>query len=254
VLRAAAEIRDLLGDADGASALTAEAELVTAAFIAAFGPSGAAGSNPVAWGSGSQASLALALDLGVVPADAADVTFAALVTTIDEAGVQLTVGENSWPALIRVLHAHGRDDLVDRLARNDDGAGYGFQIALGATSLAETWRGASGAMHENSQNHFMLGMIHDWMAGELGGLKQASGSVAWQLAEISPTPLDGVDGIEVTHDTARGRFAVAWARANETMHVQVPAGAQARVTVPAGWGPDQESTHLLSSGSWVWRS
>ncbi|MET0812832.1 MAG: family 78 glycoside hydrolase catalytic domain [Microbacterium sp.] len=233
LLRAAAATRHVLGDEGGARALEERAASIVARFVRAF-------RDGLRWGSANQASYAFALDLGVVPAHETGAVFGHLLAAIEAADGRLTVGENSWPALVRVLHANRRDDLIDRMVRNDDGPGYGLQIALGATSLAETWRGASGAMYENSQNHFMLGMIDDWIAEDVAGLAQSDDSVAWRHARLHPST-----GFSIAQTTTRGRFGIE--HGDGRLTVDVPAGAEARVTV------DGES-HALGGGRWEWRA
>lgn len=182
------------------------------------------------WGSGSQASYALALDLGI----ADEYAFERLLDVIEANAGCVSVGENSWPSLLAVLHARGRDDVIDRMVRTVDGPGYGWQIMHGATALAESWQGAAGAKFENSQNHFMLGMVHDWLHTDIAGLAQAAGSIGWRRLRVRPTPVGAVGSMSTEYETPYGRAAVNWTRseAGFALDVLVPPGCSAVVDVP----------------------
>jgi alpha-L-rhamnosidase len=247
LLRTSAALLSTVGDSVGAAELEERAATVTARFIAGFRGPGAE-----QWGSGSQASLALALDLEVVPATEVDATVQRLLDAIETAGGHLMVGENSWPALLRVLHAHGRDDVIDRMIRIDDGPGYGLQIRLGATALAETWRGASGARYENSQNHFMLGMIHDWIAEDAIGLAQAADSVGWRTAVMRPGFAPAATKASFSQTTARGTFALEWDTDSGRITAEVPKGARALLVIPERWASDTSPALELEAGRWEW--
>lgn len=250
LLRTAADILFTLGDTGGADDIVTRSHRVEARFTAAF-------SDANSWGSGSQASLALALDLGVVSPPHRDDVFAQLLQTIDAADGHLTVGENSWPELVRVLHNFGRDDVIDNMIRLDDGPGYGLQIRLGATALAETWRGASGARYENSQNHFMLGMIHDWIAIATIGLGQPTTSLAWQHAVMRPNTSLHASRAGMRQITTRGEFSLSWDASNKSVQVRVPEGAHAELHLPEGWADvksDDGAPIIVQAGSWEWTS
>lgn len=191
------------------------------------------------WGSGSQASYALALDLGI----ADDYAFERLLDAIEANAGCVSVGENSWPSLLAVLHARGRDDVIDRMVRTVDGPGYGWQIMHGATALAESWQGAAGAKFENSQNHFMLGMVHDWLHADIAGLAQAAGSIGWRRMRVRPTPVGSVGSMSTEYETPYGRAAVSWIRseAGFELEVVVPPGSSAVVEVPLLDGRDAVS-------------
>ena len=126
------------------------------------------------WGSGSQGSYALALDADVVAARAIATRSASGCSTRSPRNDAPTVGGREHLAVAHARAARGGARRRDRRASSTthSGPGYGWQLAHGATALPETWLGATGARNDNSQNHFMLGMVHDWMAQTVGGLAQ----------------------------------------------------------------------------------
>lgn len=194
----------------------------------------------------SQGALALALHHSVVEDDEKAHVLDQLIRTIEAGGLQFTVGENALPALISVLHEAGRDELLHSLVVNPNVPGYGWQLAQGATSLGETWTLASGDEGEGSQNHFMLSMIHDWLHGDLAGLRQHSDSVGWERLHVRPTFIAGLHGARTHYDTVRGRAAVSWRRSGAalTVEVLVPQTATALLELP------DRAPQELGPGEW----
>jgi hypothetical protein len=239
VLETAAKIAEVLGSTD-AVGLRADAQRVRAAFAAAFV------SDDGVCGSGSHGSYALALDAGAVPEALVPAVQERLLAAIEATDGRVSAGENSWPSLLRVLHAMGRDDVIDAMVRDDSAPGYAWQIRHGATALAESWFGATGAMNDNSQNHFMLAMVHDWMSQVVGGLAQHPESIGWRHALVAPTPLATVRAARTTYVSAVGEYVVDWvADPTFAVEVTVPPGGAATVVMPDG-----SARHEVGAGTW----
>lgn len=216
VLDTLAQIAATLTRTEESMFYAAEAERARGSFVAAFRePEG------VVWGSGSQASLALALDIGVVENREERATVDALVAAIRAADGQISVGENALPALLRQLSKHGYDHLIHDLIRQEDGPGYGYQLASGATALTESWQGPLGPVEQASQNHFMLGMVSDWITDRVCGLKQADDSIGWQKVIVEPTPVAGLDWAETEYLAPSGRIETRWTRDEDILRIEV---------------------------------
>lgn len=239
ILATAAKIARALGLLVEANAYEVHAARVLCAFVSAFGSE-----NGTRWGSGSQASYALALDLGAVPEESIAAVRDALIAVIDDAGVQISVGENALPSLVRVLSFHGRDDIVDAMVRQPNGPGYAHQIDSGATALTESWQGPQGPSAQGSQNHFMLGMIDDWITGTVCGLRQAEGSIGWQHVVIAPTMLVNLDWAHTSYLSPAGEIDVRWdRRGNEiVLTATLPPGVTGQVRLSG-------QTHYLEPGT-----
>ncbi|WP_339153907.1 family 78 glycoside hydrolase catalytic domain [Actinomadura luteofluorescens] len=183
------------------------------------------------YGSGSQACDALALDMGVVPADRKAAVLAHLVKGIEAKGYHLTVGEIALPSVFHVLSAAGRDDVIHAVATQTGNPSYGYQVVHGATSLTENWDGpTSGA----SQNHFMLGAIDEWFHAGLAGLGQTDDSIGFATLLVRPAVVGDVTRAAATYETPRGHAASSWRRAGRKLRldVTVPPNTRARVEYP----------------------
>jgi alpha-L-rhamnosidase len=222
---AMARIAATLGEDADAAAYRAKAAAVRAAFQAQWYD---AGTHGVA--NGSQAALALALDVGAVPDVGRRAVFDRLTGAVAAAGGHLNVGEIALPAAFRVLSAFGRDDLVHALTTRATAPGYGYFVARGATSLPEYWDMAG------SQNHFMLGAIDEWFSARLAGIRQADDSVAYRELVVQPSIVGGMTHARAAYRTPFGRAAVDWRLDGGVLrlHVTVPVGATAQVYVPTG--------------------
>ncbi len=225
-----------LGDHARAAELHDDAERTWAAMRSAFRH------EDGTWGSGSQGSWALGWSDPFASADDRERCAAGLRAAIDAADGALTVGEITLPWFIRALTDHGDADLLLRTISRTDAAGYGYQIASGATALTESWAGPDAPQGVASQNHFMLGMIDGWLIGDVAGLRQAPDGVGWDRVVVAPVPVAGVDDAAVTFDSPRGRIEVAWRRDDAgrgTVTVRVPHGVEADVRLPRGWELDE---------------
>ncbi|WP_161557847.1 family 78 glycoside hydrolase catalytic domain [Micromonospora sicca] len=254
-----AAIARLLGHDSDAARYEAVAERVAAAFNAAF-----LHSNTGTYATGSQASDALALDMGVVPEGLRGPVLAHLVDSIRAAGNHVTVGEVALPSLLRVLSAAGRDDVVYDIASQTSNPSYGYQVVHGATALAEYWDGPTGY---GSQNHFMLGALDEWFTAGIGGIRQAEDSVGFRRLEIRPSVVGRLTHAQSSVRTPYGEVRTAWRRTGSTfqLDVAVPPGTTARVEVPlwAGHGgasatagaqpvqtTEDRATYEVGSGTW----
>lgn len=182
------------------------------------------------YANGTQASDALALDMGAVPAGERAAVLDHLVANLEANGYHLNLGEIGLAAIFRVLSSEGRDDVVYEIATQTTQPSYGAMIARGATSLTEFWDGSG------SQNHFMLGAIDSWFTSNLVGIRQAADSGGFDELVIDPAVVGDLTHAEGSYETVHGRARSSWTRSDRrfTLDVTVPAGTVATVHLPAG--------------------
>ncbi len=186
------------------------------------------------YASGQQAAAAMALDMGVVPPEERQAVLDQLVASIRDAGNHVNTGVVSWQAFIRVLSAGGRDDVLYDIATQTTSPSYGFQIALGATALTESW---DGPISGDSQNHMMFGALDEWFTLKLAGIQQASESIAYEELVIKPSIVSGLTNVKGSYRTPQGLVESEW---NKTpggplrLNVTIPGNTAATIYVPAG--------------------
>ncbi|TMR24797.1 hypothetical protein ETD86_03440 [Nonomuraea turkmeniaca] len=190
--------------------------------------------DPTRIGSGSQASLALALDAGLVADRHRQQVTEQLARLVEHGNHAVTSGEIGLPALFRVLGAAGHHDILHRLVTQAHSPGYGAMIRSGDTALAESWQNRPG---QASANHFMLGYVATWLTEDIAGLKQATDSVGWRRAVVALHGLDLADAAEVSYDIPAGTYLLRWERHHRgaEITVRVPEHGQVSFDCPAGY-------------------
>jgi alpha-L-rhamnosidase len=219
---AMAEMAPLAGDGGAAASYEALAGRIKAAFNARFLSGGSYGT--------SQASNALPLAAGIVPADARDDVLAALRSDIAARGNHLSTGEIGLRALFDVLGDAGDADTVLAMATNPTAPSYAAMLASGATTLPEFWDG------HGSQNHFMMGAIDDWSHRYLAGVRPTKpGFKEFVVAPLVPERLTSASA---SWASPYGTIESSWRRRGSgiELEVTVPANTRAEIRFPAAYG------------------
>ena len=220
------DIASVLGDSAGQQNYAQLASTIATAFNNQF-------LDPAhgTYASGSQASDALALDMGIVPQQYQSAVLAHLIASIRAQGNHLTVGEIALPSVFRVLEDAGRDDVLYDVATQTTSPSYGYQVTHGATSLTELWDGPTAGQ---SQDHFMLGAIDEWFTSGLGGIRAAPGAVGYDRLVIAPAVVGDLTDVSASYGSVRGPISTRWTRQGRQLQldVTVPAGTTATVLVP----------------------
>ncbi|HWM12233.1 MAG TPA: family 78 glycoside hydrolase catalytic domain, partial [Solirubrobacteraceae bacterium] len=197
------------------------------------------------YGSGSQASNALPLAAGMVPAEHRDAVVAALRADIAERGDHLSTGEIGLRALFDVLGEAGDAETVLAMAKNPTAPSYAAMLASGATTLPEFWDG------RGSQNHFMMGAIDDWSYRYLAGIRPtAPGFRTFLVAPLVP---DDLDHVRASWESPYGTIRSAWRKRGGgrlELDVTVPVNTTAEVRVP-GDGEVRLDGRVVGSGEGV---
>jgi alpha-L-rhamnosidase len=212
----------------------------------------------VYYGSGSEASNAMALDAGLVPeADRKDV-LDRLIASVTAANNHITTGSVALGPLFRVLETSGHNDLLYKMVTNPTSPGYGYLAAAGFTTLAESLNGSG------SNNHHFLGEVDAWLISGLAGIRQAPGSIGYREIEIVPDIVDGLTSANGSYATPFGVVRSEWTKSPQgavRIQVDIPAGTTALVHVPVKPGGSAQATGQRASanvaerkdGEWIYR-
>src|SRR5208283_2321989 len=106
------------------------------------------------------------LALGMVPAGHDQAVLDNLVADIHAHGDHVTAGDIGFHYVVRALTDYVRSDVLAAMLARTDSPSYGYQLAKGATTLAEAW----DTNPTGSQNHLMLGHGEEWFYRGLAGL------------------------------------------------------------------------------------
>ncbi len=179
---------------------------------------------------GSQAGLAMALFMGLVPEEHHEEALAALVRDITSRGYALTAGDVGFRYVVQALQQNGRSDVIYLMNHNPDIPGYAWQLKQGATALTESWQ----AYDDVSNNHLMLGHLMEWLYGGLGGIRP----VAPGRLVIDPQMVGDVIWARTSLQTTGGPVRCNWTRSlsdgSWTVDAEIPQGYEAEVCLPDG--------------------
>ena len=182
--------------------------------------------------SGSQTAAALALWLGLVPDEHRAAVLAALVADIERRDWHLDTGTMGTAALQHVLPA----EVMHRLATQTTFPSWGHQIAMGATTIWETW----GGDPTFSRNMKLLVATEKFLFHDVAGLAPAA--PGWSRIRVRPQLTGVLAHASAQVRTPRGVAAVEWSADPLQLTVTVPASSTAEVWLPAGSVPCVDGT------------
>ncbi|MFL5741470.1 MAG: family 78 glycoside hydrolase catalytic domain [Flavisolibacter sp.] len=183
------------------------------------------------YASGSQTANAMAVYMNLVDPKFKSMVMDNIVKDIRSRNNSLTAGDIGYRYLLCVLHDADRDDVIYDMNSRTDVPGYGYQLAKGATALTESW----SALPTNSNNHFMLGHLMEWLFRGIGGIDQTENSVAYKEIRIKPEIVGDVNEAEASFQSVYGTISTEWRKQNNSLQIKIelPANTAAVVSLPA---------------------
>ena len=181
----------------------------------------------------------LALWNGLVPEGDEQKVFDSIVDkTENEFGGHVSTGVIGIQILMRTLTEFGRPDLAYRIARETTYPSWGYMAEHGATTIWELWNGDTANPAMNSGNHVMLiGDLVIWEYEYLAGIRPLK--PGFEEIELRPTLIDGLDYVDCSYESVRGRIVSSWKVKNGVFkwNIEVPDGIRAEVWLPGATEP-----------------
>ena len=179
----------------------------------------------------SQAANAMALYMGLAEPQYEEVVLKNLIDDIRGRGNAVTAGDIGYRYVVQTLQDRGASDVLFDMNSRYDVPGYGYQIAMGETALAESWQSRDYLSH----NHCMLGHLYSWLFSGIGGISQESGSTAYKRIVIDPQIVGDLRDARVSFRSPYGLIRSEWKDAPDefVQTVEIPANATARICLPA---------------------
>jgi alpha-L-rhamnosidase len=131
----------------------------------------------------------------------------------------LDVGAIGARHLLFTLSESGRDDLAVTVATIRTAPGWGAWYAAGESTLIESWDPSA-----RSRSHYFLGAGLAWVHQRVGAARATA--PGWRTFEVDPLDDPRITQGRLSHQTVRGRLAVAWQR--------LDGGIDLELTVPVG--------------------
>lgn len=182
------------------------------------------------YGTGSQFSNAVAIQMGLVAPENKAAVLANLVKNIEARGNRLTTGDVGNRYLFQALAENDLNGLMYKMHNHHDAPGYGYQLQYGLTTLTEQWDPAKG----NSWNHFMMGQIEEWFFKSLAGIVPDSENAGFKHFYIQPQLVGDLTYVKASTASLYGEISVDWKIENEAfiMEVKVPVNSTATFVLP----------------------
>lgn len=179
----------------------------------------------------SQAANAMALYVGLVEPENEEIVFQNLIDDIRSRGNALTAGDVGYRYVVQTLLDRGASDVLFDMNSRYDVPGYGYQLAMGETALAESWQSRDYLSH----NHCMLGHLYSWLFAGLGGISQTDTSTAYKEIVIDPQVVGDINSARASFVSPRGLIRSEWKDTPERFEltVEIPATSEALVVLPA---------------------
>ncbi len=188
---------------------------------------------------GSQMANAFPLYLGLVPQDKRELVFANLVRQIlvTDSG-HLTTGVLGTKYLPEVLSGYGRPDITWLLV-NQKGYPSWSEMMKKYNTLCEFWT------LKQSHNHVMMGSIDSWFYENLAGIGLSEEFPAYKRTVIHPYFAKGLNHVDCTLQTVRGKLISGWERSGSTlkMKLEIPFNCSSEVWIPA-----DSNSRIMESG------
>lgn len=181
------------------------------------------------YGDGTQTAQLMPLAYGLVPRELVAQAVQRLTEAIAAKGNHVDTGIYGTRYLLDVLAEHGHVDLAFEMLSQRDYPSFGWQIAQGATTLWEQWS-FKGGMH--SHDHAMFGGIGASFYTHLAGMRPLEPGYA--RIGIKPYVPAGLERVEASVRTARGRIVSGWRKEEGRLllAVEIPPGATATIELP----------------------
>jgi hypothetical protein len=156
--------------------------------------------------------------------------FEALVADIRAHDNGPTAGDVGFRYLLRALADGGRSDVIFDINNQTRNPGYGYQLARGATSLAEAW----DANPAFSQNHFMLGHAMEWLYHDLAGIQPDPAAPGFRKIIIRPAIVGDLEWVKASYRCPYGTIASEWRWEGGELRldVTIPPNTTATIHVP----------------------
>jgi alpha-L-rhamnosidase len=201
----------------------------------------------------TQTGAAVAVELGIAPPEEHERIGAALARLVRDADGRIATGFLGTPLVLPALARTGHLAEAYLMLLRREVPSWLYQVTRGATTVWERWDAirADGSIHDGrlvlpdhesemlSFNHYAYGAVVDWIYRHVAGIAPDDEAPGYQQVILAPRPVDGIDSVTASVETALGRVAVAWSTDDDgtfSARYVVPFGMTATFEPPATAG------------------
>ena len=224
-----ADIASALGHSDDAAYYRSTAEFIDTSFNQLF-LDPATGQYRTATDPGyRQASNAIPLEFGMVPAEYQASVLQGLVDDVRARDDHLNTGFLGTPALLHVLTQNGYADLAQAITNQTTYPSWGQWIKAGADTLWEEW-----GLNARSHDIPSLGSVDAWFYQDVGGISPDPQHPGYQHSIIKPYPMAAPSHASTSYESMYGQIKSAWTATPTTFDLDatIPANATSTIFIP----------------------
>lgn len=181
------------------------------------------------YATGSQLDMSYPMLVGAVPKELYDSVKEKLISLTEEQhNGHLAAGLVGVPIVTEWTIQNKEADFMYTMLKKQDYPGYLYMLRNNATTTWEYWSG------ERSRVHNCYNGIGTWFYQAVGGIRPDEKHPGYQHVFIEPQIPDGVTWAHTTKETPYGTIILKWEVKDnvQRMHVELPAGVEATVSVP----------------------
>ncbi|HYJ74411.1 MAG TPA: family 78 glycoside hydrolase catalytic domain [Kineosporiaceae bacterium] len=201
----------------------------------------------------TQTGAAVAIELGIAPEDEHEEIGAALARLVRNADGRIATGFLGTPLVLPALTRTGHLAEAYLMLLRRELPSWLYQVTRGATTVWERWDAirADGSIHDGrlvlpdhesqmlSFNHYAYGAVVDWVYRTVAGIAPDADVPGYQHVILAPRPVDGIDHVAASVETALGRVSVEWSVDTDgtfSARYSLPFGVTATFEPPATEG------------------
>lgn len=226
-----ADIAGILGKKKDIELYRDRAVLVKEAYHKAFYEE-----NQSCYSNGKQTPNILPLVYHMAADDVKEGILKGLLKNISEKDGHLDTGIYGTRYLLEGLAANGKVDTAWEILHKTTYPGFGYEVALGATTFWEQWGNGIGKFGMQSHNHAMFAGIGASFYTVFAGIQSIEN--AYKKIRIKPVLPKELTFVECRCNTIRGEIKVNWKKADGSfrMNVTIPGNCCSEIYLPVKGG------------------
>lgn len=188
--------------------------------------------------SNSQGSNTIALYFGLIPEEDRSAVLKNLVkNVVEDNNYHLTTGNMCSRYIIEILLKDGYKDIAYKLLTQTTYPSWGYMIERGATTIWERWEEIISECSQSimaSYNHPMYGAVGVCFYKYFAGISVDENNPGFKNVIIRPIIPEGLNYVETSVDTMRGRVYNSWKKHGEAflMNTELPFNTTGTISIP----------------------
>lgn len=195
----------------------------------------------------NQTGCAVALELGVAPADQRSFVAGRLAQLVREANGRVATGFIGTSLVLPALASEGYFDEAYLMLLRRDVPSWLYQVERGATTVWERWDSLrpDGSIHTGkmlSFNHYAYGAVIGWVYRHVAGLAPDVKDPGYRHILVAPRPATAITWARSAIETPYGSASIDWrlTKSDLVVDLRIPYGAHATFVAPAN--PNSSTT------------